>query len=208
MRESYDRIAPDYTERIAGELAEKPFDREILDRFAATLEGRGPVCDIGCGPGHVARYLFERGVDVFGLDFSAGMLREARRRNQGMQFIEGDMTALPLNDESLAGIVAFYSICNVRHDLLGRVFTEMHRTLRPNGPLLLAFHIGDWTESIDELWGHSVSMDFYGYQPAMIASLMSEVGFLIQEAQERAPYAPEVEYQSYRAYILARKAPV
>ena len=63
---SYDTVASDYAVRIANELKDKPLDRQLLDRFAASVSG--PVCDMGCGPGHVTRYLHECGVDVFGVD--------------------------------------------------------------------------------------------------------------------------------------------
>src|SRR5207253_2176096 len=86
---TYDRVAEPYGEQFFDELARKPFDRELLDRFAARLSGRGLVCDVGCGPGHVGRYLTERGVDVFGLDLSSEMVALARRRNPSMRFEQG-----------------------------------------------------------------------------------------------------------------------
>ncbi len=64
-RDSYDRVADEYARRIFDELDHKPFDREILDGFADAVRGLGPVCDLGCGPGQVARYLRARGVDAF-----------------------------------------------------------------------------------------------------------------------------------------------
>ena len=36
-------------------------------------------------------------------------------------------------------------------------------------------------------------------------SYLERAGFVVEEVVERDPYAPEVEYQSRRAYILARK---
>ena len=69
---SYDRIAEEYTSRIAGELEHKPLDRMLLDEFAARLKGAGRVCELGCGPGHVARYLHDRGVNIFGIDLFSG----------------------------------------------------------------------------------------------------------------------------------------
>ena len=59
---SYDRIADEYARQIYGELAGKPLDRAILDRFAERLRGRGAVCDMGCGPGQIGRYLADRGL--------------------------------------------------------------------------------------------------------------------------------------------------
>ena len=79
IRESYDRIADDYAREIFGELQHKPFDRQLLDRFAAKTAGRGQVCDMGCGPGQVARYLRGAGAEVFGLDLSSQMVKQARQ---------------------------------------------------------------------------------------------------------------------------------
>ena len=39
--ESYDRIAAAYASHYANELQHKPFDRELLNRFAAEVKGRG-----------------------------------------------------------------------------------------------------------------------------------------------------------------------
>lgn len=63
--ESYDRIADEYASRIFKELKHKPLDRELLNRFASEVAGHGEVCDMGCGPGHVARYLHDVGVQTF-----------------------------------------------------------------------------------------------------------------------------------------------
>src|SRR3954454_23213708 len=95
---SYDRVAEEYALRISGELAHKPLDRQLLDRFAAEVEGLGPVCDLGCGPGHVARYLHDHGVQVTGLDLSEAMVEQARRLNPDIAFRQGNMLALDVED--------------------------------------------------------------------------------------------------------------
>lgn len=206
IRESYDRIADEYTRRIFNELRQKPFDRELLDRFAAELAGRGNICDMGCGPGHVARYLRDAGASVFGLDLSPKMLEQARKLNPDISFREGNMLALDLPDDSLAGIAAFYAIVNIPRDSLPLVFREMERVLQPGGLLLLAFHAGDEALHEVELWGFPISMDFFLLRPEKIKEELQAAGFAIEEVFEREPYAPEVEYQSRRAYIFARKA--
>jgi trans-aconitate methyltransferase len=89
IRNSYDRLADEYARRMFNELQHKPFDRELLGRFAAEVAGHGEVCDMGCGPGHVARYLRDAGAKVFGLDLSPRMLEEARRLNPDISFQEG-----------------------------------------------------------------------------------------------------------------------
>ncbi len=205
IRESYDALADEYARRISKELHSKPFDRELLDRFATDVSGHGEVCDIGCGPGHVARYLWDAGLNVFGLDLSPKMLEQARGLNPEIQFREGNMLALDLPDGALAGITAFYAIVNLPKKMLALAFQEMHRVLKPVGLLLLAFHVGDDVLHEEELWGRTIDMDFLLFQPSEIRACLEAGGFVIQEVIEREPYAPDVEYQSRRAYIFARK---
>jgi SAM-dependent methyltransferase len=205
IRGSYDELADEYARRIFHELEHKPLDRELLKRFAVQVSGRGEVCDMGCGPGHVARFLHDEGTTVFGLDLSPRMLEQARRLNPDIAFREGDMMAQNLADGTLAGITAFYAIVNIPAASLPLVFQEMHRVLRPGGLLLLGFHTGDEALHEDELWGRSISMDFFLFPPSLIEQQMEAAGFAVEEVIEREPYSPEVEYQSRRAYIFARK---
>ena len=204
IRESYDRLAEEYTRRIADELQHKPLDRELLDRFAQQTTGRGEVCDMGCGPGHVARYLRDAGASVFGLDLSPGMLEQARKLNPDISFREGNMLALDILDGALAGIAAFYAIVNIPKLSLSVVFREIQRVLQPGGLLLLAFHTGNEVLHEDELWGQKISMDFLLLQPSEIRLDLEVAGITIEEVVEREPY-PDVEYPSRRAYIFARK---
>jgi SAM-dependent methyltransferase len=205
IRESYDRLAAEYGRRIFDELQHKPLDRELLDRFAKQTQGRGQVCDMGCGPGHVARYLRDAGASVFGLDLSPGMLEQARKLNPEIPFREGNMMSLDLPDGTLAGVAAFYATVNIPKPSLPVVFQEIHRVLKSNGLLLLAFHTGDEILHEEELWGQKISMDFLLLPPSEIKLNLEAAGFTIEEVVEREPY-PEVEYQSQRAYIFARKA--
>src|SRR6266436_2322273 len=200
IRESYDRVADEYALRIFNELQHKPLDRELLNRFANEIAGRDAVCDMGCGPGQVARYLRDAGTTVFGLDLSPQMIETARRLNPDISFREGNMMTLDLQDGTLAGIAAFYAIVNIPEGSLPLVFREMERVLQPGGLLLLAFHAGDQVLHEDELWGLPISMDFALFQPSAIRHCMETAGLVIEDIVERGPYAPEVEYQSRRAY--------
>lgn len=200
---SYDRLAGEYTRRIYEELDHKPFDRELLDRFAR-LVGPGKVYDIGCGPGHVARYLSERGVDVTGLDLSPQMVEQAASLNPGQPFVVGDMANIDLNDNTLVAIVAFYSIIHILRPQVGGVLREFQRVLVPSGWLLLAFHKGSEIRHFDSLWDVPVNLDFIFFEQEEMESWLKEVGFEIVESHQRPPY-PEHEAPTERVYLLARK---
>lgn len=206
-RTSYDRVAPEYTRLISDELKDKPLDRELLDRFAARVAGKGRVCDLGCGPGQVARYLHERGADAFGVDLSPGMLEQARRISPSIEFRQGNMRALDLPDGALAGIAAFYSIIHIPREVVTVVLKELRRVLQPGGLLLLAFHRGSDVVHMDEWWGQPVLLDFAFFEREEMEGYLRQAGFTIEESIERAPY-PEVEHQSHRVYIFAHKPQV
>jgi len=202
---SYDSVADEYVRRIFDELQHKPLDRELLDRFAAGVRDVGPACDMGCGPGHVARFLYEHGVQVCGVDLSPVMVERARRLTPGVEFRQGDMTALDAHDGAWAGITAFYSIIHIPRDDMTRTLREIRRVLRPGGTLLLAFHIGDEAIHLDEWWGQRVCIDFFSFRSEEMAGYLSAAGFEIEEIIDREPY-PDVEHQSRRSYIFARRS--
>lgn len=201
---SYDAVAEEYVRRISRELEHKPLDQELLDRFATRVRDSGPICDMGCGPGHVSRFLHERGLNICGYDLSLKMVEAARRLNPGMQFRQADMTALDVPDETWAGIVAFYSIIHIPRDEMAQALGELRRTLQPGGLLLLAFHIGDDVLHLDDWWDQKVNVDFFFFRVEEMTRYLRDAGFEIEEIIEREPY-PDVEHQSRRAYIFARR---
>ena len=202
---SYDAVAEEYVQRIYHELEGKPFDRALLDRFADRVRESGTVADVGCGPGHVARYLHGRGAQVCGIDLSSRMVDQARALNPGIAFSRGDMRSLDVPDGTWAGIVAFYSLIHIPRHQVVEILRELRRALASGGLLLLAFHVGEDVLHLDDLWGRSVSLDFVFFRPDEMRSSLEAAGFAVEEVLEREPYAPEVEHQSRRCYVLARK---
>lgn len=200
---SYDAVADEYVRRFLEELDHKPFDRERLDDFAVRVRP-GPVADVGCGPGHIARYLHERGVQVAGIDLSHEMVARARSLHPGLEFRQGDMQALDFEPASLAAIVAFYSIIHIPRERVAGVLRGFADVLRPGGLLLLCFHLGDDRIHLDEWWEHEVSLDFFLFQSDEMRGYLADAGFGIEAAWEREPYAPQVEGQTRRGYLLAR----
>jgi ubiquinone/menaquinone biosynthesis C-methylase UbiE len=62
------------------------------------------LLDVASGPGYVAAAATARGAEVVGLDFSALMLKEARRRYPDVIFQEGDAEALPFDGGRFAAV--------------------------------------------------------------------------------------------------------
>ena len=203
VRDSYDSAARAYADHLASELAGKPLDRHLLNRFAEEVRGRGLVADLGCGPGHVARYLHDQGVTVVGIDLSPEMIAQAQRLNPGLDFKVDDMRKLGLPDASLAGVIAFYSIVHFEPGELTAVMAELRRALAPGGLVLVAFHVGHDVIHVNELFGAPVNLDFRLHAPADVVGALRAAGLAVIEQVEREPY-PGAEYPSRRCYLLAR----
>jgi SAM-dependent methyltransferase len=130
-QEVYNRVADDYAVKFFAELDGKPLDRALLRLLAEEAPDQLPVADVGCGPGHVARYLHGLGRRVIGIDLSPRMIAVARERTPAVPFQVGSMLALNAADGAWGGIVAFYSIIHLSADELPRAFSELHRALAP-----------------------------------------------------------------------------
>ena len=203
VRQSYDSAARAYAEHLASELDRKPLDRHLLNRFAEAMRGGGLVADLGCGPGHVARYLDAQGVRMVGIDISPGMIRVASELHPALDFRLGDMAALDLPDGSLAGVIAFYAIVHFKPDELGPVLREISRVLSPGGLALLAFHVGEEIVHVDDLFGAPVSLDFRFHRPSEVIESLRAARLEVIEQTEREPYEG-AEYPSRRCYLLAK----
>src|SRR5436189_2996229 len=125
----YDELADEYVAHIYHELEHKPLDREWLSQFVVETRDFGPICEVGCGPGHVARYLHEQGAQMLGIDLSPEMIRWATDLNPGIDFRVGDFRSLDLADGSLAGVVAFYSVIHLDAEGRATAFKEFRRIL-------------------------------------------------------------------------------
>ena len=182
-RSSYDTDASGYAEQVRGLLDERPYLRAGLTLFAELVKrgGGGPVADIGCGPGHVAGHLHEEGVDVFGIDLSPAMVAIARRDHPDLRFEVGTMTDLDLADSSVAGIVAFWSVIHVPDHAVPGVFEEFRRVLRPEGLVIVGFHVGDETRHTSKGYtGRPIRVDSHRRPPSKVSAWLREAGFVVE----------------------------
>lgn len=182
-RSSYDTDASGYAEKVRDLLVASPYLRASLALFAELVRdaGGGPVADVGCGPGYVTRYLNELGVEAFGIDLSSEMVAIARSEYPDLRFEVGTMTDLDLDDDSVAGVLAFWSVIHVPDDAVPGVFAQFRRVTRPGGPVLVGFHVGDGTRRTSVGYsGRSIGIDSHRRRPDQVAGWLREAGFTIE----------------------------
>jgi SAM-dependent methyltransferase len=192
VRESYDAIAADYAHETRDLLDRLTHVRAGVVLFADLVRaiGGGPVADVGCGPGHTTGLLRELGVDSFGIDLSPAMIEIARREHPGARFEVGSMTDLDIDDESLAGVIAWWSLINIPDEAVPGVLAEFHRVLRPGGVLAVGFHVGDGREARTR---DDQPEPVYGHlrQPSRVAGWLREAGFTVEAQHLLHPDTPK-----------------
>ena len=201
----YNKTAENYAVQFINELSHKHFDSLLLQAFAAENRLKGKLIDLGCGPGQTTKYLFDCGfTNLIGTDLSEEMIRVAKHIHPQLIFEVADMLSLPYTNDHFGAAVAFYSIVHFDYHQVKKAFTEIKRVLMNDGEFLFSFHIGDHIIHLDSFLEHPVHIDFYFFETDIIKSLLAETGFEIIDILERYPY-PDVEHQSKRAYMWAKK---
>ncbi len=103
------------------------------------LQKGAMALELGCGDGKTLSALAKQDCDLVGIDISPAALRIARsaltRDGQSAQLLQGDVTALPFDDEAFDAVVAYHVLDHVYHEDREAASEEIFRVLRPGGTL-------------------------------------------------------------------------
>ena len=136
------------------------------------------ILDLGCGAGQLTRHLADAGAkEVVGVDLSERMLERARRKSTAIEWVRGDVLALPFRDGEFDAATIGFGIRNVSD--LERGLCELRRVLRvggrlavleitrPRGPLRPFFRL--WFDVLVPLAGKVLpGGEAYTYLPASV----------------------------------------
>jgi demethylmenaquinone methyltransferase / 2-methoxy-6-polyprenyl-1,4-benzoquinol methylase len=126
----FDRISPVYD--VMNHAMTAGLDRRWRRLAAETVVRPGDaVLDACCGTGDLAIAAERAGGRVTGLDFSEQMLVRARGKSDSVEWVLGDVTALPFDDMSFDAVTVGFGIRNVPDLEAG--LAELARVVRPGG---------------------------------------------------------------------------
>lgn len=192
VRKGYDRWAVLYDREANPLIAiEEPVVREAIGDVAG-LE----VLDLGCGTGRHSLWLASAGATVTGVDFSDGMLEEARGKPgaEAVRFLAHDLAQpLPFAAGSFDVVVSGLVLEHLA--ALDAFFAEARRVLRPGGRAVVsAMHPAMFLKGVqarftDPASGEKVQPGSFAHSIGEFVMAAVRAGFAIEGVDERAPDA-------------------
>jgi len=184
---AYDQTAGEFADRnweLIGVLA-------VRERFLGYLQhpaaghskpaAGSVVLDAGCGPGRDLAAFRQAGCWVIGIDLSAGMLAEARRRVPGAILAQMDLRALAFADASFDAIWAMASLLHLPREEAAGVLIAFHQIVRPGGLLFLALKAGAGDAELPDSDHAEAWRYFVYYQPGEIVAALHSTGWDVLE---------------------------
>jgi len=127
MKRNYDKIAADFS-------STRNYSWDELEEFTSRVKEGDRVLDIGCGNGRLLDLFAGKKINYTGLDNSAELVKEARRKYPAAGFVVGEALCLPFEKESFDAV---FSVAVLHHipsgDYRRKFMEEIRRVLVPGG---------------------------------------------------------------------------
>lgn len=153
-------------------------DLALVTQWATALEGH--VLDVGCGPGQWTHDLMELGVSVEGVDPVPAFIEHARATYPGVRYRAGRSESLGVDDGTLGGVLAWYSLIHTDPARIDEPLAEFARCLRPGGGLAVGFFAGSELGS----FAHAITTAYH-WPIDLLASKVEAAGFTVRHTESR-----------------------
>ena len=132
----FDDVAPNYdvVNDVLSLGQTRRWRRIVVDAVGAVPGQR--VLDLAAGTGTSSEPYADAGINVVACDFSLGMLKVGKRRRPDIDFVAGDATNLPFEDNSFDASTISFGLRNVNEPK--KALSEMLRVTKPGGRLVIA----------------------------------------------------------------------
>jgi SAM-dependent methyltransferase len=194
--ETYDH--PDDLDPDPIQATEGPVMRAFIDGLPD-----GPVLDLACGTGRHTAYIAEKGHEVLGIDANAAMLEHAKKKLPDVEFKQGDLTKIPVDDASYQSVTCGLAFGHLPE--IDAAVAELARVLKPGGRVALSaphpFITGilGWRAPVFDAEGNGWEVPEYPHPLGAYIEAFGKAGLIAREcheppmSEEHAVWNPEAE---------------
>ena len=156
-------------------------DIRLMNRFVCN---GSIVVDLGCGIGRITQFMADDFDQVYGVDISGEMIKQAKKRLKGCKnvgLVETDGWTIPLADNSIDLVFSYLVFQHFKNrKMVEANFKEVYRILKPKG----MFKVRIRTDEVDkDRWWGGVE-----YTEQSIGKLIKKVGFDLQKSEAVGDY--------------------
>lgn len=200
-RDAYDWLAPTYAAKWISQL-----DKQIIEHFLDMVAHNSFLLDIGCGPGHYARFFSENGLNVVGIDLSQGMLMEACQHWRNDHLAQMDMWNLGFPPDTFDALWVCASFDHVPESQALRVLQEFRRVLKDKGILFIGAVSSPNSvriETAEEMGDYKQQGRFFQWyrNSEHFETYLKEAGFDVLDTISRVIHSNVLEYATCRINV-------
>lgn len=163
----------------------------------------GPVLDVACGTGRHTAYIAEAGHEVVGVDANEGMLSHARQKLPNIEFLQGDIASLPVEDSRYRSVTCGLAFGHLPELEAG--VAELARVLQSGGRVAISaphpFITGilGWRAPVFDAEGNGWQVPEFPHPVGSYVAAFEKAGLIAREChepvltEEHAVWNPEAE---------------
>ena len=172
--ETYNKIAQLYTESTKNKLLQFQ-----LSHFISMIPKKGRILDAGCGCGRDSAYLKEDGLEVISIDFSVGLIEEAKKLN--VEVKKEDLLKIKYKEE-FDGIWCMATLGDIPKSESKKLIKNLSNALKKGGIIYLAVKEGEGEKIISKEEYDNIPRTYVFYKKEELENLLKENGFKIIES--------------------------
>jgi len=173
--ETYNKIAPDFEKMYC----KKIYYQKYLDRFLSYLQKNQAILDAGCGTGHVARYVKEKGYVVEGIDLSKEMIKIAKSKSKDIKFEIEDIRKARYSPDSFDAIMYLFSLNHLNNNEFEEIICTSLKIIKKGGFIFLGLPEGTGEKMEDEYLKLGRKMYFNYFEKKYVKLILKKYNFNI-----------------------------
>ena len=179
---AHNAIAKQYYEAYKDDT----YDLIFFDEFLSLCKGE--ILDLGCGMGHYSNYMFNKGFKVVGIDFSAEMIKIAKKLNSQIEFIEHDICDLSIiENKTFDGVVIAYVLQHLSKVEVLNLFADLNKHTNQHSKLLLFLRQGNGIVTEEEPMNPKFKYIINEYSKDEIVNVLDVKGWKVVKIVDKEP---------------------
>ena len=176
-----------------------------VDKFVSFLKNGDAILDVGCGAGHMSKYLIDKGMKVTGIDFSEELIKIAQQDVPAGDFFVMDLNDVSELNQTFDGILLQAVLLHIPKKEVVEKVKNILKLLKPGGYVYIAVKETKPDQEDEKI---EVENDYgYDYERFFSYFTMDEMKNILKEVDLELVYESVVPTHSNKRWlqVIGRK---